>query len=95
MKQLRSDKGQPEKLPDNIRKAVTFATRNALTWKKWADEPRAEFIDLGDPTNGFLRKPGPAYDSLFDVKAHIHAEWDDAIHRDIRARLLKIASGDN
>jgi pimeloyl-ACP methyl ester carboxylesterase len=88
----RFDKAQPEKLPSNIRKAVTLATRNALGWKKWANEPRAEFVDLGDPANGFLKKPGPAYDSLFDVKAHIAAEWDDAIHKEIRTRLLKVAT---
>ena len=87
----RFDKPQPEKLPSSLRKAVTFATRNALGWKKWANEPRAEFIDLGDPANGFLKKPGPAYDSLFDVKAHIAAEWDEAIHKEIRTRLLKLA----
>ena len=86
----RFDKSQPEKLPSNIRRAVSFATRNALGWKKWADEPRAEFIDLGDPANGFLKKPGPAYDSLFDFKAHIAAEWDAAIHKEIHARLLKV-----
>ena len=70
---------------------MTLATRNALGWKKWKNESRAEFIDLGDPANGFLKKPGPAYDSLFDVKAHIAAEWDEAIHKEIRSRLLKIA----
>ncbi len=86
----RFDKAQPEKLPSNLRKAVTFATRNALGWKKWVKEPRAEFVDLGDPANGFLKKPGPAYDSLFDVKAHIAAEWDESIHKEIRARLMKI-----
>ena len=87
----RFEKAQPEKLPSNIRSAVTLATRNALGWKKWKNEPRAEFIDLGDPANGFLKKPGPAYDSLFDVKAHIAAEWDEAIHKEIRSRLLKVA----
>lgn len=88
----RFDKAQPEKLPSNIQKAVTLATRNALGWKKWAKEPRAEFVDLGDPANGFLKKPGPAYDSLFDVKAHIAVEWDEAIHKEIRSRLLKVAN---
>ena len=91
----RFDKAQPEKLPGSLRKAVMLATRNALTWKSWANEPRAEFIDLGDPASGFLRKSGPAYDSLFDVKAHINAEWDETIHKDIRARLLKVAEGAN
>lgn len=88
----RFDKGQPEKLPSNVKQAVTIATRNALGWKKWADEPRAEFLDLGNPANGFLKKPGPAYDSLFDVKAHIAAEWDAAIHKDIQSRLLKVVA---
>ena len=87
----RFDKAQPDKLPSNVRSAVTLATRNAIGWRKWKDEPRAEFIDLGDPANGFLKKPGPAYDSLFDVKAHIAAEWDEAIHKEIRSRLLKVA----
>ena len=91
----RFDKSQPEKLPSNIRRAATIATRNALGWRKWADEPRADFVDLGDPANGFLKKPGPAYDSLFDVKAHVAAEWDFAIHKDIRTRLLKVADDDN
>ncbi len=87
----RFDKSQPDKLPNNIRRAVSFATRNALGWRKWADEPRSEFVDLGNPESGFLRIPGPAYDSLFDVKAHIAAEWDAAIHKDIHARLLTVA----
>ena len=86
----RFDKAQPENLPSNVKNAVTIATRNALGWKKWADEPRAEFVDLGDPANGFLKKRGPAYDSLFDVKAHIAAEWDPAIHKSIQSRLLKL-----
>ena len=90
----RVDKSQPDKLPSNIRRAANLATRNALGWKKWANEPRADFIDLGDPASGFLKKPGPAYDSLFDVKAHIAAEWDAAIHKEIHARLLKVATGD-
>lgn len=89
----RFDKAQPEKLPSNIQKALSFSTRNALGWKKWVKEPRAEFVDLGDPANGFLKKPGPAYDSLFDVKAHIAAEWDEAIHKEIRKRLLNVANG--
>ena len=90
----RFDKSQPEKLPSNLSKAITFATRNALGWKKLANEPRAEFIDLGDSANGFLKKPGPAYDSLFDVKAHIAVEWDAAIHKEIQTRLLKVANAD-
>lgn len=88
----RFDKAQPETLPSNIQRALSFSTRNALGWKKWVKEPRAEFVDLGDPVNGFLKKPGPAYDSLFDVKAHIAAEWDEAIHKAIRSRLLKVAN---
>ena len=88
----RFDKSQPDKLPSNVRQAVTIATRNALGWKKWANEPRADFIDLGDPDHGFLKKPGPAYDSLFDVQAHISAEWDAAIHREIQKRLLKVVA---
>ncbi len=87
----RFDKAQPDKLPGNVKQAVTIATRNALGWKKWADEPRAEFLDLGDPANVLLKKPGPAYDSVFDVKAHIAGEWDAAIHKHIQSRLLKVA----
>lgn len=86
----RYDKGQPHSISKNVRDTAIYATRNALAWKKWKDDPRSEFIDLGDPARGFLKKPGPAYDSLFDVKAHIAAEWDEAIHKDITTRLLKL-----
>ena len=32
----------------------------------------------------------PAYNSAFSVQAHVAAEWDENIHKDIRARLLEL-----
>lgn len=87
----RTEKGSPEALPKPVRRAVSYVTRNAVVWQKWANEPRIEYVDLGDPASGFLKKPGPAYDSVFDFKAHIAAEWDANIHNDIRRRLMSVA----
>jgi len=45
-------------------------------------------VDLGDPANGFMTRGVPPYNSAFSVQAHVAAEWDENIHRDIVARLL-------
>jgi hypothetical protein len=32
----------------------------------------------------------PAYNAAFNVQAHVAAEWDENIHKDIQARLLEL-----
>ena len=91
----RLGKSTPDTLSANVRRAVSFRTRNAFVWKAWPSEPRLENIDLGDPANGYLKKPGPAYDAAFDWQAHIAVEWDGVLHRDVRDRLLKLAKPDD
>ncbi len=86
----RHDTLRPESLPDCIESAVTYFTHNAGGWGAWDDEPRIENIDLGDSANGYLFPGGPAYDSIFDISAHIAAEWDQRIHQDIRERIADI-----
>lgn len=81
---------RPESLPECIQSAVTYFTHNTGGWGAWEDEPRIENIDLGDPAHGYLFPGGPAYDSVFNVAAHIAAEWDERIHADIRARIGKL-----
>ena len=78
---------KPTVLPDNIAQAVNYFTHNSFGWQAWPDEPRIENIDLGDPTNGFIRPGGPQYDSAFNFRAHVAAEWDNRIHTDIRKRI--------
>lgn len=87
----RSNTLRPTALPENVRSAAHFFTRNLLGWRDWTGEPRLKSIDLGDPAHGFLKPAGPKYDSLFDVHAHIAAEWDEAIHKAIRQELETVA----
>ncbi len=83
--------GQREgELPSNVRRATNYYTRHLLSWRHWANEPRVENIDLGDPEHGFQVEGGPPYDSLIDTKGHIYAEWDERIHYDIRRRIARV-----
>lgn len=81
---------RPQELPANVRQAVNYYTHNLIGWREWPNEERIENIDLGDPERGFLRENGPRYDAAFDMKAHISAEWDEHIHRDIRERIARL-----
>jgi len=77
-------------LPSNVQRATNYYTRHLLSWRHWANEPRVENIDLGDPEHGFQVAGGPPYDSLIDPKGHIYAEWDERIHDDIRRRIARV-----
>ncbi|MEZ5939993.1 MAG: hypothetical protein R3C18_01290 [Planctomycetaceae bacterium] len=79
----------PKALPENVKVARNYSTRNVFAWGKWIAEPRITFVDLGDPEAGFLRDPY-RYDSKFDFQAHVAAEWDMKIHRDIQQRILDL-----
>jgi hypothetical protein len=79
--------GRPGSLPANVSRAVNYFTRHVIGWQAWPDEPRVENVDLGDPRHAFLVPGGPRYDSLFNVRAHIAAEWDERIHEDMRRRI--------
>jgi pimeloyl-ACP methyl ester carboxylesterase len=81
---------RPKSLPVNVNRAVSYSTRNLFVWGKWGAAKRLENIDLGDPANGFINDGEPAYDARLDMRAHVAAEWDENIHRDIKRRLLKL-----
>ncbi len=81
---------RPKSLPENVNRAVSYTTRNMFVWGKWDAGRRLENIDLGDPAAGFIRDGEPAYDAKFDMRAHIAAEWDESLHRDIKQRLLNL-----
>lgn len=83
----RPDSQRPATLSANVVAAVQYASRSAIVWPAWEEEPRVTAIDLADKTQGFLRPGGPPYAALFSPDAHIGAEWDELIHRDIRRRL--------
>ena len=81
---------RPKALPLCANQAVSYCTRNAFVWGKWNAGPRLKNIDLGDPAEGFMTQEGPAYDAAFNLPAHVAAEWDERIHKDIQARLLDL-----
>ncbi len=85
---------RPNKLPINIKQAVNYYTHNVFCWGPWTDE-RIRSIDLGDPALGYVRNGKPAYASSFDPQAHIAAEWDQRIHAEIKADILRFIADDD
>jgi pimeloyl-ACP methyl ester carboxylesterase len=83
----RPNSKRPAVLPKNVTTAVQYASRSAVVWAPWQNEPRVRPIDLADPKQGFLRPGGPPYSAIFNPNSHVGAEWDDKIHLDIRKRL--------
>lgn len=83
----RPNSKRPATLPKNVNTAVQYASRSAVVWAPWQQEPRVTPIDLADPKQGFLRPGGPPYTAIFSPNSHIGAEWDDKIHLDIRKRV--------
>lgn len=86
---------KPKSLPVNVNRAVSYFTRNMFVWGKWDAGTRLKNIDLGDPKNSFIIDGQPPYDARLDAKAHIAAEWDEAIHKDIASRLLTLVPVDD
>ena len=81
---------RPNALPVCANRAVSYFTRNAFVWGKWHAGTRLKNIDLGDPAEGYLAQGGPAYNSAFNLPAHVAAEWDENIHNDIKIRLYDL-----
>jgi len=81
---------RPKVLPVCSSQAVNYFTRNSFVWGTWSAGPRITNIDLGDPAAGYMTRGIPAYNSAFNVQAHVAAEWDENIHNDIKARLLEL-----
>jgi hypothetical protein len=81
---------KPKALPINVRRGVSYCTRNAFVWGNWDAGIRLENIDLGDPACGFIRNGQPPYNARFNTQAHITAEWDQRIHEDIRRRVIEL-----
>ncbi len=78
---------KPKHLPVNVHGAVNYFTHSFFVWGKWDAGTRIENIDLGDPKNHYMQHGEPAYHARFDVRAHVAAEWDQAIHDEIKLRL--------
>jgi pimeloyl-ACP methyl ester carboxylesterase len=87
----RSKTVRPPRLPKCVQRGRNYHTRNLFGWREWPNEERLDNIDLGDPQHGFRVLGGPKYDSTFDTQAHIAAEWDPKIHREIQERVLELA----
>lgn len=82
---------QRKSLPSNVSQSLNIFTRNSFVWGKIsATATRLENVDLGDPTRGFLKQSGPAYQASLNFKAHVAAEWDEEVHALIRRRLLSL-----
>jgi pimeloyl-ACP methyl ester carboxylesterase len=81
---------KPKMLPVNVNRAVSYFTRNIFVWGRWDAGPRLENIDLAAPAWRSRTGQGPDTGTAFDVRAHVAAEWDEAIHADIRRRLLEL-----
>ncbi len=88
----RANEARPKHLPININRATNFYTRNLFGWRKWPRDERIENIDLGDERSGFQTPDGPAYNSTFDFKAHVAAEWDERIHAAIHKRITDLVA---
>jgi pimeloyl-ACP methyl ester carboxylesterase len=81
---------RPKALPVNVNRAISYFTRNVFVWGRWDAGRRLENIDLADPVWRSPNAGDPDYSAPFDVRAHTAAEWDEAIHADIRRRLLEL-----
>ncbi len=86
----RSKTPRPAQLPRCIKAARNYYTRNVFGWREWPDELRLVNVDLGDAKLGFLVPGGPRYDATFDARAHIAAEWDPRIHREITNAVVEL-----
>ena len=81
---------KPKELPDNVKDAVNYSTRNSFVWGTWEVGDRLKNIDLGDAKSGFVVDGQPQYADKFNPSAHIAAEWDSRIHDDISKRVLAL-----
>ena len=86
----RAKTARPAQLPRCIKLARNYYTRNMFGWRELPKEERLLNIDLGNPQHGFLVPGGPKYDAAFDTRAHIAAEWDSRIHREIAQQILEV-----
>ena len=86
----RAKTARPAQLPLCIRSARNYYTRNVFGWRELQDEERLVNVDLGDADHGFLVRGGPKYDATLDTQAHIAAEWDPRIHREITQHVLTV-----
>ena len=90
----RAKTSQPMQLPRCIKSARNYYTRNVFGWREWPNEERLVNVDLGDAKHGFLVQGGPKYAAAFDTQAHIAAEWDPRIHREITQQVLTVLKTD-
>ncbi len=86
----RPQTARPSQLPLCIRSARNYYTRNVFGWRELPNEARVVNVDLGDAKRGFLVTGGPKYDAALDTQAHIAAEWDPRIHREITEHVLSV-----
>ena len=86
---------RPVQLPQCIKAARNYYTRNVFGWREWPNETRLVNVDLGDAKLGFLQLGGPKYDATFDTQAHIAAEWDPRIHREIMQHVVAVQQAED
>ena len=81
---------RPTALPNTVKAARNYYTRNVFGWRELAGMDRLTNIDLGDEIHGFQVPGGPKYNAAFDVHAHIAAEWDPLIHSEITRHVVEL-----
>lgn len=81
---------RPERLPETVKAARNYYTRNVFGWRELSGVDRLINVDLGDAAHGFLMPGGPKYNAAFDVHAHIAAEWDPRIHDEIARHVVQL-----
>ena len=81
---------RPTVLPESIKLARNYYTRNVFGWRNLPETDRLVNIDLGDQKHGFQIPGGPKYNAALDVHAHIAAEWDSRIHEEITQHVVEL-----
>ncbi|MFO1004725.1 MAG: hypothetical protein U0929_02105 [Planctomycetaceae bacterium] len=83
---------RPQQLPETVKVARNYYTRNVFGWRELPGVERLTNVDLGDAAHGFQIPGGPKYNAAFDVHAHIAAEWDPRIHDEITRHVVQLLS---
>ena len=81
---------KPKALPANVNRAVSYFTRNMFVWAHGMSGCGWKMLTWGDSKNNFIRDGQPPYNWRLDAQTHVAAEWDEAIHKDIASRLVKL-----
>lgn len=80
----------PKQLPETVKAARNYYTRNVFGWRELPGIDRLTNVDLGDAAHGFQIPDGPKYNAAFDIHAHVAAEWDPRIHEEITRHVIQV-----